>query len=183
MGRKRHSAEEIVNKLRQADVELGKGATIAGTCKLLAEARSSRASTVLARQAVASIAERALGPARGATATMDPSLRLAAALRSAEATRSQSLGAVRPHDRVSAYTELLASWPSEPLTQAHEVRIEQTQLVVRTRLRSAADAETLVLALDAALPNWELRSHGVNKGRDAFESAAVFAPTKKAIQP
>ena len=35
MGRKRHSTEEIVNKLRQADVELGKGATIAGTCKLL----------------------------------------------------------------------------------------------------------------------------------------------------
>ncbi len=36
MGRKRHSAEEIVNKLRQADVELGKGNTIAGVCELLA---------------------------------------------------------------------------------------------------------------------------------------------------
>jgi len=35
MGRKRHSTEEIVNKLRQADVELGKGATVAGACKLL----------------------------------------------------------------------------------------------------------------------------------------------------
>ncbi len=30
---KRHSAEEIVNKLRQADVELSKGATIAQACK------------------------------------------------------------------------------------------------------------------------------------------------------
>lgn len=35
MGRKRHSAEEVVNKLRQADVEFGKGTTIAGACKLL----------------------------------------------------------------------------------------------------------------------------------------------------
>jgi len=35
MGRKRHSAEEVVNKLRQADVELGKGNTVAGVCKLL----------------------------------------------------------------------------------------------------------------------------------------------------
>lgn len=36
MGRKRHSAEEVVNKLRQADVELGKGQTIAAVCRLLA---------------------------------------------------------------------------------------------------------------------------------------------------
>lgn len=33
MGRKRHSPEEVVNKLRQADVELGKGSTIAAVCK------------------------------------------------------------------------------------------------------------------------------------------------------
>lgn len=32
---KRHSAEEVVNKLRQADVELSKGNTIAGVCKLI----------------------------------------------------------------------------------------------------------------------------------------------------
>ena len=36
MGRKRHSAEEIVNKLRQADVELAKGQSVAGVCKVLA---------------------------------------------------------------------------------------------------------------------------------------------------
>lgn len=35
MGRKRHSAEEVINKLRQADVELGRGNTIAGVCRLL----------------------------------------------------------------------------------------------------------------------------------------------------
>ncbi|MEO0511799.1 MAG: IS3 family transposase [Planctomycetota bacterium] len=35
MGRKRHSAEEIVNKLRQAEVELGKGSTMPAVCKLL----------------------------------------------------------------------------------------------------------------------------------------------------
>ena len=35
MGSKRHSAEEIVNKLRQAEVELGKGSSIAAVCKLL----------------------------------------------------------------------------------------------------------------------------------------------------
>ena len=35
MARKRHSAEEIVNKLRQAEVELGKGVSVAGVCKLL----------------------------------------------------------------------------------------------------------------------------------------------------
>lgn len=35
MGRKRHSAEEVVNKLRQADVELAKGSTIAAVCKVL----------------------------------------------------------------------------------------------------------------------------------------------------
>ena len=35
MGRKRHSTEEVINKLRQADVELGKGNTVAGVCKLL----------------------------------------------------------------------------------------------------------------------------------------------------
>ena len=35
MGRKRHSAEEVINKLRLADVELGKGNTVAGVCKLL----------------------------------------------------------------------------------------------------------------------------------------------------
>ncbi len=31
--KKRHTAEQIVNKLRQADVELSKGATIAQACK------------------------------------------------------------------------------------------------------------------------------------------------------
>ncbi len=31
--KRRHAAEEIVNKLRQADVELSKGATIAQACK------------------------------------------------------------------------------------------------------------------------------------------------------
>jgi len=35
MARKRHSAEEIVNKLRQAEVELGKGSSVATVCKLL----------------------------------------------------------------------------------------------------------------------------------------------------
>jgi putative transposase len=33
MGRKRFSAEEIVNKLRQADVELSRGSTVAQACK------------------------------------------------------------------------------------------------------------------------------------------------------
>ncbi len=32
---KRHTAEEVVNKLRQADVELSKGNTLAGVCKLI----------------------------------------------------------------------------------------------------------------------------------------------------
>jgi transposase-like protein len=35
MGRKRYSAEEVVNKLRHADVELAKGQTVAAVCKLL----------------------------------------------------------------------------------------------------------------------------------------------------
>ncbi len=35
MDRKRHSAEEVVNKLRHAEVELGKGSPIASVCKLL----------------------------------------------------------------------------------------------------------------------------------------------------
>lgn len=35
MGRKRHSAEEVINKFRQADVERGKGNTVASVCKLL----------------------------------------------------------------------------------------------------------------------------------------------------
>lgn len=35
MSRKRHTAEEIVNKLRQSDVELSKGNTVAGVCKLI----------------------------------------------------------------------------------------------------------------------------------------------------
>lgn len=35
MSRKRHSAEEVINKLRLADVELGKGGTITAVCKLL----------------------------------------------------------------------------------------------------------------------------------------------------
>lgn len=35
MARKRHSAEEIVNKLRQADVELGRGKSVIDVCKLL----------------------------------------------------------------------------------------------------------------------------------------------------
>ncbi len=34
MGRKRHTAEEVVNKLRQADVELAKGTSIAAVAKL-----------------------------------------------------------------------------------------------------------------------------------------------------
>ena len=33
MGRKRFTAEEIVNKLRQADVELSRGVTVAQACK------------------------------------------------------------------------------------------------------------------------------------------------------
>jgi putative transposase len=35
MPRKRYSAEEIVNKLRQAEVELAKGRTVAQMCKQL----------------------------------------------------------------------------------------------------------------------------------------------------
>jgi putative transposase len=35
MSRKRHTAEEIVNKLRQAEVELSKGSSVAAVCKLL----------------------------------------------------------------------------------------------------------------------------------------------------
>ena len=35
MARKRHSAEEIVNKLRQAEGELSKGSSVAAACKLL----------------------------------------------------------------------------------------------------------------------------------------------------
>jgi putative transposase len=35
MARKRFSVEEIVNKLRQADVELAKGQTVAAVCKLI----------------------------------------------------------------------------------------------------------------------------------------------------
>jgi len=35
MNRKRHTTEEIVNKLRQADVELSKGQTVAAVCKVI----------------------------------------------------------------------------------------------------------------------------------------------------
>ncbi len=35
MGQKRHSTDEIVSKLRRADVELGKGKTVGEACKLL----------------------------------------------------------------------------------------------------------------------------------------------------
>ncbi|MFO0858751.1 MAG: transposase [Phycisphaerales bacterium] len=35
MGRKRHTAEEVVNKFRLADVELAKGTSIAAVCKQL----------------------------------------------------------------------------------------------------------------------------------------------------
>ena len=35
MGQKRHGAEEIVAKLRRADVELGKGKKVPDVCKLL----------------------------------------------------------------------------------------------------------------------------------------------------
>ena len=35
MAKKRHTAEEIVNKLRRADVELAKGQSVAAVCKLL----------------------------------------------------------------------------------------------------------------------------------------------------
>jgi len=35
VGRKRNSVEEVINKLRQADVGLGKGNTVAGVCKVL----------------------------------------------------------------------------------------------------------------------------------------------------
>jgi len=33
MARKRHTPEQIINKLRQAEVEIGNGATIAQVCK------------------------------------------------------------------------------------------------------------------------------------------------------
>ena len=35
MARKRHSAEQIVRKLREADVELAKGATVKDACRKL----------------------------------------------------------------------------------------------------------------------------------------------------
>lgn len=35
MARKRHLAEEIFNKLRQEEAELGKGSSVASVCKLL----------------------------------------------------------------------------------------------------------------------------------------------------
>ena len=35
MSRKCHTTEQIVNKVRQADVELAKGQTIASACKLI----------------------------------------------------------------------------------------------------------------------------------------------------
>ena len=35
MGRKRHTAEEIVNRLREADVLLAKGQTVAQACKAI----------------------------------------------------------------------------------------------------------------------------------------------------
>ena len=35
MSRKRHTTEEIVNKLRQADVELSKGSTVSAVCKAI----------------------------------------------------------------------------------------------------------------------------------------------------
>jgi putative transposase len=35
MARKRFSTEEIVNKLRQADVELAKGQTVSAVCKVI----------------------------------------------------------------------------------------------------------------------------------------------------
>lgn len=35
MGQKRHTTDEIVSKLRRADVELGKGKTVAEVCKLI----------------------------------------------------------------------------------------------------------------------------------------------------
>jgi transposase-like protein len=36
MARKRHSSEEIIHKLREADVELGRGRTVGEVCKQLA---------------------------------------------------------------------------------------------------------------------------------------------------
>jgi transposase-like protein len=35
MAKKRHSAEEVVNKMRRADVELAKGQSVAAVCRLI----------------------------------------------------------------------------------------------------------------------------------------------------
>jgi hypothetical protein len=41
MSRKRHSVDQVIGKLRQADVELGQGKTVEEACRVLEQPRSS----------------------------------------------------------------------------------------------------------------------------------------------
>jgi len=41
MGRKRHTPEQIINKLRQAEVEIANGATVAQVCKKIGVAEQT----------------------------------------------------------------------------------------------------------------------------------------------
>lgn len=170
------------------------------TVALFAAAERTRGAAADASIAAASIAAAALSAAGVDTQrietspgseTTDWSLRLTAEVRALERTRALPSGitgqsgapvaSALKEDRGPLFIALLAQWPEEIPVQLESLYIEQTTATLRGQTRSAAEAESLLLAMEGFRdaehgPAWTVQSRSLGNAGEATAFTAVLAP-------
>lgn len=170
------------------------------TAALFAGAERTRAAAADARIAAASIAARALSSAGVDTqrsdqspgsGTTDWNLRLTAEVRALERTRALPPGmtgqsgataaSALKDDRGPLFIALLARWPEEIPVQLESLHLEQATATLRGQTRSAAEAESLLLAIEGLRsaedsPLWSVQSRSLGRAGEAAAFTAVLAP-------
>lgn len=160
------------------------------TRSVAAEARIAATSIATAALSSAGVEAQRTGDGAGSGAT-DWGLRLAAEVRASERTRALPSGvagrsgattsSALKEDRGSLFIALLERWPEDIPVQLESLHIEQATATLRGQTRSAAEAESLLLALEelrsaATGAPWTVQRRSLGKSGEATGFTAVLAP-------
>ncbi|MBL0922085.1 MAG: hypothetical protein IBJ10_08140 [Phycisphaerales bacterium] len=156
-----------------------------------ADARVAASSIAAAALSAAGVETRRTGEGAGSGATTDWGLRLTAEVRALERTRAlppgvagqsgAAAGSALKKDRGSLLIALLARWPEDIPVQLESLHLEQAAATLRGQTRSAAEAESLLLAIEWLRdgengPAWTVQSRSLGKAGEATAFTAVLAP-------